>query len=85
MKMAGMMARSTNLSAVNCEASLVKTVTGIKQGSVVQWSLHTQTWREKGDIQVGRKLLHLCCEHALTGNNVTGQAHTDDFQDGLEY
>ena len=85
MNMAGMMARSTNLSAVNCEASLVKTVTKIKQGLVVQETVRTQAGCEEGHIQIGGELLHLCREHALTGNNVTRQAHTDNFQDGLEY
>jgi len=44
----------------------------------------TQTGREEHDVQVGRKLLHLGTEHALTSHNITGQADTDYLQDGLK-
>lgn len=63
--------------------------TGIE--GVVAWfhggkesGYHTQTGGEEHHVQVCDKLLGVGVEEALLGDNVAGQADTDDLQDGLE-
>lgn len=46
--------------------------------------IHTQTWCEQRDVQVGDELLRLRVEHALAGGDVPGEADADDLQHGLE-
>lgn len=71
------MARSASLSVVSWEASLVKTITTVRPGWHSGELTHTEAWGKDGDVEVGSKLLHLCCEHALAGYNIAGQADTN--------
>lgn len=84
-KMNGMMARSVSFSAVSWDASFVKT-TAISYCHYRQKEegIHTQTWCEQRDVQVGDELLRLRVEHALAGGDVPGEADADDLQHGLE-
>lgn len=83
-KIAGIIANSPSLSAVSCEASLVKTA-GCQQSIDAQYNgERTQTRGKQLRIQVGQKFLRLGVEHALPGDYVPGQADTDDFHDSLE-
>ena len=87
--MSGMMARSVNFSAVNCDPSLMKT-------AIVSWGrayrarharaldLHTQTRSEQRHIQVGHELLGFGIEHALLGSDIARETDAHDLQHRLE-
>jgi hypothetical protein len=97
MKMMGITASSKSLSAVNWLASLVKTRrtksaqllhneqplkprrNGISIGRL------TQARRKESHVQIGHELLVLGIEHALSGDDISGQTHTHNLHDRLEY
>lgn len=49
-----------------------------------EWTLRTETGCEQCHIQIGHELLLVLIEHPLLGNNVSRQAHTNNFQDCFE-
>lgn len=81
----GITASSESLSAVNCEASFVKTVVGSVCARYVGAAVLTQTWREKLRVEVGKKLLVLCIKMAHSRHNIARQTDADDLHYSLEY
>ena len=84
-KITGITARSASFSAVNCDASLVKT--GLRSGTVHAFYPsvpRTKTRCKQLRVEVGEKLLALCVELAHSRDNVAGRANADNFHDSLE-
>ena len=84
MKMRGMMANSTRVSAVNWEASLVKTRSVSCMFPTQATNSLTQAWGEERHIEFSGELLHFGCEQALSGDNVARQTDAHNFQDCFE-
>lgn len=82
--MTGMTASSASLSAVSCDASLVKTVLVSYTVIWLAWVFPTEAWSEQNNVEVGSEFLHLCIEHALAGDNVSWKADTNDLHYGFK-
>lgn len=83
MNIAGMMASSTNLSAVNLEANLTKTA-AVSKRSTRDHVGPTQARCKQRDIEIGGELLHFRIEQSVPGSQIARQTDTNDFQHGLE-
>lgn len=84
MKMRGMTARSDSLSAVNCDASFVKTDATVSMREMLKKGRHTKTRREQLRVEIGKEFLVFGVELAHPGDNVAWQAHADDLHNRLK-
>jgi hypothetical protein len=83
-KMTGMTARSDSLSAVNCDASFVKTRRVSIAPGCTRRPGHTETGRKQLCVEVRQELLVFGVKLAHSRHNVAWQAHADDLHDSLE-